>query len=99
MTEPTTPVPTTIPAAVLLLLGKFGKDVTIALIFAAAIAYAARQVYSDLIISNTVIIEIARDRARRDQELSEAMRGLTKQVEGTNAIIAERVRQINDQQK
>jgi len=99
MTDPEHPAPTTLPGMVAIMLGKFGKDVTIALIFAAAIAYAARQVYSDLIISNTVIIEIARDRARRDQELSEAMRGLTKQVEGTNAIIAERVRQINDQQK
>ncbi len=86
------PAPTSTVALVLIAINKFGKDVALVLMFSGVIALAGRRIYRDLISSNTVVIEIAKERAEQDKVLTAALHELTKQVEATNRVIAERQR-------
>lgn len=93
--NPQEPVPTTTAALVLLAINKFGKDVFLVLLFSAVIALAGRQIYRDLIISNSAVIAIARERAEQDKLLTSALQDLAKEVHASNRVLAEREREFS----
>lgn len=92
--EPSHPqqAPTTTAGWVMLSLREFGKSITLVLIFTTLITLAGRRIYHDMLLSNQVINEIAKDRIKHDAEFVKAMEEMTRQLQITNAILTERAR-------
>jgi hypothetical protein len=91
MTTPEEPAtPTTTVGWLVLSFREFGKTITLVLIFSSVIFMAGRRIYHDMLRSNEVINEIAKDRIKHDTEFVKALEAMTKQLEITNAILNER---------
>jgi hypothetical protein len=87
------PAPTTTMGWVIMSLREFGKSITLVLLFTVVITLAGRRIYHDMLLSNQVIQDIARDRVKHDAEFTKAIEEMTRQLQITNAILHERARQ------